>query len=219
MINSPRSSTTPRPIKLIAGVLLSLSYGLCSAGDYNVILKFPDSVDPETFVASTCARGGFTFDKDVSLGAGGFEPNSLSIEVDKDCLADIEEIELAAGSDATVQVLDIADNGLNVAGLNGSAIGASASFAYRLSFNLPPDATAPFDAARTFTLQKIDTLGDDNPDNDVVQASVSGRYHVYNVASVTLDPITGAVPEPTTLALLGGAALCAWATKRRRPRR
>ena len=208
--------------KLGAGLAILAWGSLAAAATYNIVLKFPDAANAGQFLASTCATGGFVFDKDTTQPAGGYPPDSISVEVDAGCLAEIEAATLETQGDplpTAVQVVNIVDNGLNVSGLAGVVTGSAGLFIYNLQFSFPDPTTATpsFDAVRTFVLTKVDTNGTpDNLSDDTVAKTIKGRYYIVNVAN--LDTGTGQIPEPTTLSLLGGAALGLWLTQRRRRR-
>lgn len=208
--------------KLGAGLAI-LAWGpLAAAASYNIVLKFPDATNSQQFLASTCATGGFVFDKDTTQPAGGYLPDSISVEVDTGCLADIEAATLATQGDplpTAVQVVNIVDNGLNVSGLAGVVTGSAGGFVYNLQFSFPDPTTATpsFDAVRTFVLTKVNAGDPDDLTDDIVVKTIEGRYYVVNTVNLTAGNGTS-IPEPTTLTLLGGAALGLWFTQRRRRR-
>ncbi len=141
-------------------------------------------------------------------------------------------LDLVLNDDVLPVPLKNGDVARSVAGLSGRLIGGGGTFRLTFSLTLPTvlDAnnvpipvttvdgnTFDFNNARGFTFETLDSNG------DPVGTPVVGQYYVINTNRPgsdfpTLFADAAAVPEPTTLALLAGAACGLWVAQRRRRR-
>jgi PEP-CTERM motif len=212
-------------IKFAALACALLSSSLAFGEPYNIVLK--DSAG-EPFA---CAIGGFDFAHTQATPVGNVPLTIISVKLtEEDCIdgnpvvtidtpgstvpaAVLANVVTAAlGDDPNAHANPAppqkhGDEAISVVGLTGTITGTNYELTFAFVEDSPSDGNIDgnsfdFDAARTFTLQRLLATGD--PDG----APTTGQYYLINEART--------VPEPTTLALLAGAACGLWAAQRRR---